>query len=132
MSLSANSSWFTLFRLPEVILLILGATGAFRLIHQMNYNVMHAPKVYSFERINSIAIANNTDFSYPVRLQGHVCWPAQLLTCMHARNDTKLTTNVVRRSAHLTACCEQLFSPSSTPQQVCSEGVPQQHFLEMR
>jgi hypothetical protein len=85
----------------------------------MNYNVMHAPKAFNTLEIASMALANNTDFSYPITLSDNLCWPKQLLTCIEVTNrlNSTLLQLKLESDEKLSACCTELYNPLSGPYQ---------------
>ena len=101
---------------------------------------MHAPKAIidnSNNDLNHIAVANNTDFSYPIRfalsssasISSTVCWPSQMIACIQAyNNNPKKVAPVFKDNARLTSCCEQLYNPSSTPFQTIG-NIPSPFFF---
>ena len=102
-----------LFRFHELVMLFLVAWICFHIISSMNSNVMHAPKAFSTLAMASMRLANNTDFSYPLGINHHLCWPKQLLTCLEKENSS--TFRSLAKDEKLTACCSALFDPSSEP-----------------
>ena len=108
---------FGLFRLHELLLLVLSASLCFHIIATMSFNVMHAPKAFNSLDITSISLANNTDFSYPMRVKSSLCWPKQLLTCIEAQSNASLSKKLVKEDGKLMACCTALWDPSSVPYQ---------------
>ena len=116
----SSYSWtngLALFRIHELLTLVVVASICFHIIATMNFNVMHAPKAFNTLEIASISLANNTDFSYPMRVRGSICWPKQLLTCIEAKSNSSLSKKFIKEDSKLTACCSALWDPSSAPYQ---------------
>jgi len=102
------------WRVPDIsFLLILGGV-LISVIELGDYTNMLIPDVESTNGTSFITIANNTQYSYPLKFDNSFCWPQDLQLCITSPDQVSVTK-----------CCHELHDIDSNPVESVStiEGV---------
>jgi hypothetical protein len=97
------------FRALEIILYPVIGLIIKKIIDAYDFNDMSIPDVTYVNATSYENIANNTKYSYPLKFEGHLCWPEELSVC---------TTDETREST----CCNKLRDEDSWPEQTFDVG----------